>query len=213
MQLNQNYGFSYNAYVYTYIMNETKPIDLTSQVREDIFPISSSDIPQNVMSHFEKKSAALLHPDNYKVGNFEKFFLIKHEDGIKTYAAKQVKEYSPGNVDELTYFVDLDDDQIIGWSTLRYNLKSDNLEAEHYFRHKPFVDWTITVTEHQKKGLGTRRLKLMNELSLREYGYPLCSSTNLSKEAKKVWDHLVSQGLAVVFTENDRLRYRFLNNM
>lgn len=190
-------------------MNETPKyiIEKKSFVPLEITP---TDIPQNVMQHFEKRSAALLNPDDYKTGNFEEFQLYRHPDGTQTYLARQKKTYDSGNKDELTYFVDLENGTIIGWSTLRFNLKSNDPEAQKYFLNKPFVDWTRTDINYIKRNLATRRLYLMNQIALQRYGFPLYSSTNLSPEAKIVWEKLVAQTKAKKFDEDGRDRYKLL---
>lgn len=171
--------------------------------------ITPADVPQHVMQHFEK-SASLVHPDDYKTGNFEEFQLYHHPDGTETYLARQIKMYDTGDEDELTYFVDIENDNIIGCSTLRFNVNSNNPETQKYFRNKPFVDWTWTDANHIKRNLATRRLYLMNQVALQKYGFPLYSGTNLSPEAQIVWEKLVAQTKAKKFDEDGHNRYTLL---
>ena len=68
-------------------MNEKMPINVNkekvnSSVFSEHFPgseikeITANEIPENVMKYFESKSAQFILPDDYKPGNFEKFFII-----------------------------------------------------------------------------------------------------------------------------------------
>lgn len=71
-------------------MLETPQYNIKSESL-DPTQILPTDIPQHVMQHFEKKSALLVHPDDYKSGNFDEFQLYHHPDGTQTYLARQKK--------------------------------------------------------------------------------------------------------------------------
>jgi len=82
---------------------------------------------------------------------------------------------------------------------------------EHdFFKNRPFVENTYTDHWARKRGLGTRRLQVMNALALASHGYPLHSSRQITPGAISLWDHLVEQGEAIKFTQyKDYERYRF----
>jgi len=180
----------------------------------DIEEISSEDIPDFVMELFERKSQQFIDLKDYKPGDFERFFLIKHSDGSKTYIAQQTKTYSTNKDTEmLVYFVDSLDEEVFGYSELRFNISNPS----EYFKDKPFVGYTETYginkntgKTNRKKGLGTRRLLVMNAFSNAFYALPLYSDTLTEEEnAKPIWEKLMQQGKAKKIKEGENNRYVF----
>jgi hypothetical protein len=172
--------------------------------------ISINSIPEKAMNYFEAKSKQLISPKDYKPDNFEKFFLVNHADGKQTFLAQQTKNYANpnGGIEKLTYFVDMENEKVLGRAELRLNIKYPEEYAD-FFKDKPFVGWTSTEEDFQRSGFGKRRLYLMNAISQTFYGLPLYSDTSISPSAKSMWESLVQKGEAKKFKEGTRDRYVF----
>ncbi|MDA2936086.1 hypothetical protein MYX06_02620 [Patescibacteria group bacterium AH-259-L05] len=193
---------------------ESGDIDYSEQVKTfseyfsngQIEEIEIDEVPENIMKHFEGKSKSFILPDEYQPGNFEKFFVIKHENGNKTFVAQQTKNYSDnGTTEKLTYIVDVDKNgAYIGHGAINIST------PDEYFKNKPFVDYTKTLKEHRKKGLGTRRLYLMNAVSQMLYGRPLHSALTRGPKAESLWQKLAANGEAKKIKQGDRDRYVFV---
>lgn len=159
----------------------------------DIREITQENIPDFVRELFERKSQQFVDIKDYRPRNFQRFFLITHSDNSKTYVAQQTKTYNTNkNTEILSYFVDSSDEEVLGYSELRFNISN----RSEYFQDKPFVGYTNTEQKYRKKGLGTRRLLMMNAFSKALYSLPLYSDTLVSGDAKPVWEKLVDQGKA-----------------
>lgn len=171
-------------------------------------PLNEDQIPENVMTWFEGRSAMLIHPRNYRRGNFTAFYVIRHRDDI-TYAARQTKTYrdTSGDTEDLVYLIDVDSDgNEEGHAEIRLNISNE----ESYFKDKPFVGYTTTQEAYRNKGLGTRRLFIMNAMSQMLHCFPLHSDTLISDEAKRLWERLEGEGKAVKFREGEHDRYKFV---
>lgn len=169
--------------------------------------VGSELIPQGVMDFFEHMSCLFIKMEDHRPGNFEALFVIEHDSGDRTFVAQQTKTYSTnGDTEQLTYFVDTNsDDAVIGKSEMRRNIsnKSD------YYKDKPFVGSIYTLENYRKRGLGTRRLIVMNAVSQMLYGLALHSSTVVSDLAAAVWTRLVREGKARVYKEGVHDRFAF----
>ncbi|HEX7963751.1 MAG TPA: hypothetical protein VF466_04125 [Candidatus Saccharimonadales bacterium] len=81
----------------------------------------------------------------------------------------------------------------------------------------PYVGWTQTRPDARGKGLGLRRLRIMNELSLSAFGQPLHSSLYVNAipefqptpEAQRLWARLVAEGVAEPVAIGDKNVFRF----
>jgi len=174
-----------------------------------IKPISLEEIPEEPLLDFERKSKQFIDKKDYVPGNFRRLFRISHADLSSTYVVTQTKTYTTiyNDTELLAYLVDISDDsEIQGFGELRYN----PFRQDDFFRDKPFVGYTETLEKYRKKGLGTRRLKIMNALSQSLYGLPLHSDVSLIGEAEAVWKGLVRGGVADKLEEIGKNRYFFL---
>lgn len=175
----------------------------------EVHELQLSDIPADVLEHFEGKSSCYILPENYHPGNFQTLFLLEKTPNEKIFGATQTKTYGTENPDtsteELTYLVDVLDDKITGYGEIRFNTSKEN----EYFKDKPFVGFTRTYKEFMGKNLGTQRLQTMNEVCLALYKRPLSSDSIISEPAKKVWEKLAAKGEAEIFKEGTSNRYRF----
>ena len=176
--------------------------------------ISVDQIPAFVIELFEIKSQVLIPVDRYRPMNFDRFFLITHNNGSRTYCADQVKYYSDeSDTEQLSYFIDVnDDEEFQGDSELRKRIsvagKSGSENA--FFVNKPFVGGTHTQEYCRRKGLGLRRIRMMNAYAQMTYGLPLHSDTLLSPEAKRLWERLVKEGEAKRYKEGKHDRFQFV---
>ena len=175
----------------------------------EIQPIDLAQIPKVAVDFFESKSGTLINRSDYRPSNFEACFVVDHQEGGKTFLAQQTKTYSThGATEALTYLVDIDSDgNIAGFGELRLNLS----DSRNYFKDKPFVGYTQTERTFQRRGLGTRRLRLMNAISNMLYSLPLHSDTLLGQESRGVWEKLVRAGLARKYKQGKHDRFSFIS--
>ncbi len=166
--------------------------------------IDLNNIPKEAMTFFENHSELLISSKDYKPGNFEFFFLIKHSNGDITYLAQQTKNYHEKvGIERLTYFWETRNKENIGHGELRYNIS----DKDEFFKNKPFVGFSETEKEFQKQGLGKRRLLLMNAYSQMLYQLPLYSSDIITPKAENIWVQLEGEGLAQKLIGENRKRY------
>jgi len=173
-------------------------IDTTAQVQ----------IPNQVMEWFEGRSSLLIDPRNYLQGNFSAFYVINHQSGDRTFAARQTKTYDTnGDTEELVYLIDVDSDGIEeGHGEIRMNISND----DPYFKNKPFVGYTETEGGFRRQGLGTRRLLMMNTFTQMLYDLPLHSDTLIADDARRLWERLAVEGKAIKYPEGQNERFRFV---
>lgn len=151
--------------------------------------VSAEEIIPDAMEFFEINSTKYIYEEDYKPGNFEEFYIIKHDNGDLTYVAEQQKKY-PDDGDEVddyekdTYFFETKGGNKIGHGELRYNISS----KDEFFIGKPFVGFTDTEKDYRRTGLGKRRIIEMNAYSQMRYKLSLHSSTTITPEAKKLWE-------------------------
>ncbi len=145
-----------------------------------------------------------MNMENYKPDNFESLFEVDNIDGSKSYIAEQTKTYDTNkDTEKLTYIFDLHGDIVSGHSELRYNISNKS----KYFKNKPFIGFNDTEREFQRKGLGWRRMRLMNAFAQMRYGAPLYSDTLMSEQAEGLWQKLVKEGKAKKIKEGKVHRY------
>ncbi len=174
--------------------------------------LKSENIPPNVKEAFENKSKLFLNWRNYKPNNFEAFFEISHSNGSKSYVAEQIKAYDTNqDTERLTYIYDVDGEKISGYAELRYKLRYNISNKSKYFKNKPFVGYNDTEKPYQRKGLGWRRMRLLNAFAQIRCNAPLYSDTLLSESAEGLWKKLVKVGKAKKIKEGELDRYVLTN--
>jgi len=169
----------------------------------EIERIKLTDIPVKAINYFERKSRQFTLSKKYKTGNFDAAYAVKHDNGDRTYIVVQRKTYDANNEEELIYFAEMREEKMIGSGELRYN---DSNKSE-YFKGKPFVGSIHTEKNFRKRGLGTRRIKLMHAMSRMQYSLPLYSDTLNTEELKNLWENLVKKGKAKKIKEGENDRY------
>ena len=177
----------------------------------NIEPIDLDSVPDDALAKFEFKSSQFIHIDDYTPRNFDNVLHIRHNDGSSSYVAIQTKIYKGlGETERLTYVVDLTaEDDLQGYGEIRFNTSGE----ANYFRCKPSVGHTRTEETHRRKGLGARRLYIMNALALAIYSAPLNSDTLINDAAKRIWERLVSKGEAYRYMEGETSRFVFAEEM
>jgi hypothetical protein len=177
--------------------------------------ISYSNLPDCAIDLFEGYNRRFIIPIEYFPGNFHYIFHIAHTDSTHTWAAWQTKPIHPFGAETLLYLCDSHlDREKTGYGEIEYNLTSDN----PFFVKKPFVGYTNTEPKYVKHGLGTRRLFIMNALSLALWNLPLHSGTIIADKRSEqessetdLWNSLVMKGFARVYQEiNNKTRYTFI---
>lgn len=165
-------------------------------------------IPTKVMDWFEGRSAMSVRPGDYKTGNFIEFYIIHHQSGDTTYIARQKKTYdTSGDTEDLVHLIDLDSNgNEEGHAEIRNNITNPS----PYFRDKPFVGYTKTEDMFRNRGLATRRLLIMNQITRMFYGLELHSDTLITKEARGLWERLVGEGKAIKYKEGELDRFKFV---
>lgn len=83
----------------------------------------------------------------------------------------------------------------------------ENVEDELYI---PVVGFTYTTRKFREKGIGTRRLIVMDSVSRILFNEPLYSSTTPRLAQKSVWEHLVEQEYAEIHEFKGIRRYKFI---
>lgn len=168
--------------------------------------ISADKVPPVAIDLFELCSKRFINPKDYKPGNFDAYFLIRHDSGEVTYAVQQTKTYWTGSTEILIDLIDLDQSgNQQGDGEIRYDPSDDR----PCFKNKPFTGWTETEENYRKRGLGRRRLLMMNALSQMLYGLPLHSDTTILEQEKRILEKLLDEGKVSKYKEGEHDRYVF----
>ncbi|MBW3013791.1 hypothetical protein KY335_00945, partial [Candidatus Woesearchaeota archaeon] len=56
--------------------------------------IAYSALPEKALKRFEGMSERFILPEDYREGNFTGLFVVHHDDCMKTYLARQLKDYN-----------------------------------------------------------------------------------------------------------------------
>ena len=138
--------------------------------------------------------------DGYDSGSMLEF------EGMKSIVLKRGTDYKHADVRYSADYIniyDIDhDDELVGWATIA-RINSGFRDMPHGL---PYIGMTETVKEMRRQGLGTRRLILANELSLKTFGLPLNSDLTVDgteEEAASLWQKLVLEGKAEEVTDSD----------
>lgn len=171
----------------------------------EIVPIEPDSLPVTI-GGVSLKTVLLPFLPAVPRGNLEALAVVRHDAKICTY---------------LTYFdisgrLGLDQGEEIDAIDFGYEQILGETAIDHYFKlttdekDRPSVCNTGTAMAYQRQGLGSRRLRILNQVTQKRYGLPLFSDTCRTISADKTWDRLVREGLAVKFFDLDKPRYRFL---
>ena len=168
-------------------------------------------IPLCALKLFEGYSMQLILPEDYVPRNFSNVLVLSHDNSYNTYIVSQIKRFHNvgTHTESLLYLGDVNSkNELLGKITLIFNLTSESV----YFKNKPRVGFHETFI-NPRQGLGARRLRVLNALSMAIYDLPLNSDSLLMSYAGNLWEKLVSTGEAIKYKDgtNDRFntRYRF----
>jgi len=184
-------------------------LDIYNKLLPDtnIVKVDISEIPKSPLNFFKNRSKLFTNNKEFISDSLNSFCIIRYPDGSKSYVTTQTKTYSAnGDTEKLVYIYDQDgQNKQIGYGEIRYN----ELRKDEYFKNKPFVGYTFTNENFEKQGYGTRRLKTMNALSLRMFGFPLHSDTLIGEKAERIWQRLTEKGETYSYLEGNKTRFAF----
>lgn len=157
--------------------DETEISDIFSQhfPEEVISEVRMAALPTIAVNLFEGMSRRFILPEEYKVGNFKKFYRIDFEDENQIYVATQTKQ------EDLIYLIELNHEGFeVGHGEVRIDIDNkDSTKPTPYC----FVGFIRTEEDFQRRGLGERRLCVMNALSQALYGSTLYSGAIITEES------------------------------
>ena len=133
----------------------------------DLVPVAKEELPVDVTK---------ILPENGE------FFYTSDADGQKIVVGLLI-ENERGTV--IGIAVDVIDDKVAG--------QTEFMAASS---ERPYIYYTITKTEHQRKGMAEKRMMVLNQICKDRLHMPLSSSTTPSPAAKALWEKLVSSGFA-----------------
>jgi hypothetical protein len=167
--------------------------------------IDFSDIPDEIGSYLDSELKSW--SKHATLGQFQKTSF----EGIDTYIVPFNVENSGTfhDKEDVVFLVDTDENgRKIGTGILAMGI----VESSPLYG-KPYVGYTGTEIGHTRRGLGARRLKLMNQLALKRHNQALHSAVgdeeDFSYEARKVWEKLVKNGEAEQVPDQTYTRFRF----
>lgn len=148
------------------------------------------------------------------ISAFRNIMRFDNKDGIVTYIAERERR----DTDELGIHressmltVDITTDGVIAGHG--HAIKMYEGEAIEYVGNEPFVAYTETSEIMRRRGLGRRRLEVMNVAANMIHGEPLHSDIAIAREedATSLWKSLQKDGRVVRYVDADRGdRFRFI---
>lgn len=168
------------------------------QTKKLQFPNYES-IPKYILDSFCYRLGYNIEAKPYLYIYLKNFMVITHKTNEKTYVGTRTtihpnKETDPGNI----YLIDISNRKIIqGYGIVEYEIFS------------PYVCSTRTIAKFQNKGLGTRRLFVMNALTQTLFEKPLHSDTKISAKEISIWEKLVNSNTATKYQYNNTNRFIF----
>lgn len=170
---------------------------LNSRFPEGSFlSVGIDDVPLATLAKLEFYAGQFTKDGTHQPGSFTRLFSITYPDSTISYAASVIKTFDTyadrEEKDEALYIEDLTPDgQRIGFGQIVAPLTPDFQHIEI-----PFVGRNYNLEGFTKHGFGTRRLFLMNALSVVFYRQPLQSGL-ANEHAIALWEKLVRNGEAV----------------
>lgn len=173
--------------------------------------IAFEDLPPQVMETFAQISQAAEDSEGYEAPLKVSEPFVARDVSARTFGFR-VDIPAPKGIpleESLVVMVDLDHEgKQIGYGVIaKHQATEDGLEVDSH----PFVAYTETTGE-TRKGLGTRRLRLMNQLASKNFGEPVYSSLNndfMSETPIRMWLRLVEAGEAEQVVLDGVPRFRF----
>lgn len=140
---------------------------------------------------------------------YDQLLKIVHDNGEESYIRTVSNSKS-----HKVYVAEFNTDkEYIGTGSMKLFTQTDN----EFFKDKPYVNWTKTHEEHERRGYGTRRLYIMNALSQTIHQLPLNSSGKFiinylvddTPSQKRLWQNLVEAGDATPYKYQNEERFVF----
>lgn len=145
-------------------------------------------IPCVAVNLFEGMSRRFILPEEYKLGNFKRFYRVDLEDRGNIYVATQTKQ------EDLIYLIELNYSEVrVGYGKVRVDVDNkDPTKPTPYC----FIGFIETEEDFQRRGLGERRLCVMNALSRAPYGSPLYSCETITEwSGQSFMERLYEKGI------------------
>jgi hypothetical protein len=172
----------------------------------ELHQVFSNEIPPDVANALMDRGRKLVRREEVKqnVDDLEFTGKLDFGDNVDMYVAVDSKHVK-GCHERLLYFVDADANGAVqGVSEVCLREQDSD-----FFRDKPFVSWTQTQEESRQRGLGMRRLRVMGAMSQEIFNLPLYSDTNMTDQARRLWERIVTEGGAKMI-KDDKGHERFV---
>ncbi len=170
------------------------PDHVDGETRSDVFialPISKEELPESVQKMLKSRHVAS-----------EEYFVVRERNGLHTYIASLVQG-DRGNQNRSVRVVDVFRDHVVGRTDFEHSVAPN----EPSDPGNSSIQMWPTMEGFDKRGLGERRLLILDQFAQSRWDAPVSSSLAPSESAKAVWEKMVARGLA----RYDGRRYRFIS--
>lgn len=163
-------------------------------------------VPENVRALFEQRRHR--YDNDHSMGDLEEYLLVK--DGrFATYFAS----HGSAETVRVTHLIDCVEAATVGLGAI-YKLNDDERVGGPFPAFTETFDEDTSDENYKGRGLGSRRLILMNAYTQMRYHEPLVSSPAISSDGEMPWRRLVAAGLAeevMIPADSMEVRYRFIS--
>lgn len=161
--------------------------------------IDLDNIPEVVMEHLENKSKFLTDIRKWEAKNFNKSWVVSHENGEQTFIASQIKE-SRKLEEEWYFFVRVVGGQIMIYADLINTLECPE-EQKEINENKPYIQSLFLGREKDTKSYKMKRVgygeSLVDEMGVFVNSFlnkKMYFDTNLSSDAERFLKRLEEKG-------------------
>jgi hypothetical protein len=180
------------------VFNKYFPSGQIEKINVDKIPPVANDLFE-----YQNKQSLIL-PTDYELS--DSYLHIHHSSYESTYVSHQTISQRIGTPVMTTNLIDLDkfgNEQGYGQITFYPTDKNP------YFANKPFGSSLLTEINYRKKGLGQRRMLMMNALSIMLYDLPLYSEI-VTPQAERILEKMLNESMVDKYVEPGRKdRYIF----
>lgn len=180
---------------------EADETDLRSALEEEFqqhFPDgriewgSITALPEPVRAWFEERAPGIHAAAEQGALDGVVGFSVDHSDGSTSYGAIEEIPDSEASLPRRVWLRDVDvDGEPTGFAALAHNATANESDKDI-----PFMDYTVTESGYQRRGLAERRLLVMDALSWSLYAKPISSSRYRHDHSEGLWAKQVTAGRA-----------------